>query len=296
MQDTALILSGLIIGAIIGLTGVGGGSLMTPLLIMGFGVNPAIAVGTDLLFAAATKLGGTVRLARERLIAWRAVGLLSVGSLPAALLTMAVLQHLGPSSAETEQLIRQVLGVALLLTALATLHNVLASQRKKNAVLANNGLAGAADLADTANATPAHWALPVTGAAGAADLADTANATPAHWALPVLFGALIGSVVTLTSVGAGAIGVTALLILFPRLAIQRIIAVDLAYAVPLTLFAGLGHASLGQVDWHLLGLLLCGSLPGIWLGSRLLKSLNPQVTRTLLSTLLATIGIKLLAW
>ena len=275
MQDTALILSGLIIGAIIGLTGVGGGSLMTPLLIMGFGVNPAIAVGTDLLFAAATKLGGTVRLARERLIAWRAVGLLSVGSLPAALLTMAVLQHLGPSSAETEQLIRQVLGVALLLTALATLHNVLASQRKKNAVLANNGL---------------------TGAAGAADLADTANATPAHWALPVLFGALIGSVVTLTSVGAGAIGVTALLILFPRLAIQRIIAVDLAYAVPLTLFAGLGHASLGQVDWHLLGLLLCGSLPGIWLGSRLLKSLNPQVTRTLLSTLLATIGIKLLAW
>ena len=275
MQDTALILSGLIIGAIIGLTGVGGGSLMTPLLILGFGVNPAIAVGTDLLFAAATKLGGTVRLARERLIAWRAVGLLSVGSLPAALLTMAVLQHLGPSSAETEQLIRQVLGVALLLTALATLHNVLASQRKKNAVLANNGLAGAA---------------------GAADLADTANATPAHWALPVLFGALIGSVVTLTSVGAGAIGVTALLILFPRLAIQRIIAVDLAYAVPLTLFAGLGHASLGQVDWHLLSLLLCGSLPGIWLGSRLLKSLNPQVTRTLLSTLLATIGIKLLAW
>jgi len=248
---------------------------MTPLLIMGFGVNPAIAVGTDLLFAAATKLGGTVRLARERLIAWRAVGLLSVGSLPAALLTMAVLQHLGPSSAETEQLIRQVLGVALLLTALATLHNALASQRNKNAVLANNGLAGAA---------------------GAADLADTANATPAHWALPVLFGALIGSVVTLTSVGAGAIGVTALLILFPRLAIQRIIAVDLAYAVPLTLFAGLGHASLGQVDWHLLGLLLCGSLPGIWLGSRLLKSLNPQVTRTLLSTLLATIGIKLLAW
>ena len=275
MQDTALILSGLIIGAIIGLTGVGGGSLMTPLLIMGFGVNPAIAVGTDLLFAAATKLGGTVRLARERLIAWRAVGLLSVGSLPAALLTMAVLQRLGPSSAETEQLIRQVLGVALLLTALATLHNVLASQRKKNAVLAINGLAGAAE---------------------AADLADTANATPAHWALPVLFGALIGSVVTLTSVGAGAIGVTALLILFPRLAIQRIIAVDLAYAVPLTLFAGLGHASLGQVDWHLLGLLLCGSLPGIWLGSRLLKSLNPQVTRTLLSTLLATIGIKLLAW
>ena len=275
MQDTALILSGLIIGAIIGLTGVGGGSLMTPLLILGFGVNPAIAVGTDLLFAAATKLGGTVRLARERLIAWRAVGLLSVGSLPAALLTMAVLQHLGPSSAETEQLIRQVLGVALLLTALATLHNVLASQRKKNAVLAINDPAGAA---------------------GAADLADTANATPAHWALPVLFGALIGSVVTLTSVGAGAIGVTALLILFPRLAIQRIIAVDLAYAVPLTLFAGLGHASLGQVDWHLLGLLLCGSLPGIWLGSRLLKSLNPQVTRTLLSTLLATIGIKLLAW
>jgi uncharacterized protein len=266
MQDTALIFSGLFVGAVIGLTGVGGGSLMTPLLIMGFGVPPAVAVGTDLLFAAATKSGGALKLAFARLVAWRAVALLSLGSIPAALLTTAALHQLGPSSAQAEHLIQRVLGLALLLTALATLHNVLAGRRA-----AQRTHAGRVD-------------------------SDANNPTPAHWSLPILFGALIGAVVTLTSVGAGAIGVTALLLLFPRLSIQRIVAVDLAYAVPLTLIAGLGHASLGHVDWRLLTLLLCGSLPGIWMGSRLLTTMNPQVTRTILSTLLASIGIKLLAW
>ena len=102
--------------------------------------------------------------------------------------------------------------------------------------------------------------------------------------------------VTLTSVGAGAIGVAALLLIFPQLSVRKVIAIDLAYAVPLTLIAGLGHASIGNVDWRLLALLIAGSLPGIWMGSRLLTRISTTVTRSILSALLATIGIKLLAF
>jgi uncharacterized membrane protein YfcA len=113
--------------------------------------------------------------------------------------------------------------------------------------------------------------------------------------LPVLFGAVIGTMVTLTSVGAGAIGVTVLLILFPLLPLPRIVAADIAYAVPLTLVAGLGHASLGSVDWPLLMKLLAGSLPGIWLGSKLIHKTPERVVRSMLSALLAYAGLKLIA-
>ena len=116
---------------------------------------------------------------------------------------------------------------------------------------------------------------------------------PRHWALPILFGAVIGTLVTLTSVGAGAIGVTVLMILYPQLPLSRIVAADIAYAVPLTLTAGLGHASLGSVDWPLLGLLLAGSLPGIWVGSRLMHKTPERVIRSILSVLLAWAGSKL---
>jgi uncharacterized membrane protein YfcA len=118
---------------------------------------------------------------------------------------------------------------------------------------------------------------------------------PRHWSLPLFFGALIGTLVTLTSVGAGAIGVTALMLLYPLLPLPRIVAADIAYAVPLTLVAGLGHASLGSVDWPLLGLLLTGSLPGIWLGSQLVHKTPDRVIRSLLSLLLAYAGVKLIA-
>ena len=115
-----------------------------------------------------------------------------------------------------------------------------------------------------------------------------------HWALPVLFGALIGTLVTITSVGAGAIGVTVLMLLYPALPLQRIVAADLAYAVPLTLVAGLGHASIGSVDWPLLAKLLMGSLPGIWLGTQLSSKVPERAIRSLLSVLLAYAGVKLI--
>lgn len=263
MPDVAIIFAGFAVGLIVGLTGVGGGSLMTPVLIFFFGVKPYMAVGTDLLFAAVTKAGGTLSLARQRLVPWRVVGQLSAGSLPASVLTLTVLHLLGPASAEVQSVMTHTLGVALLLTAAAMLYKA-ARGKVLPGSLAENALEGA---------TRAR-----------------------HWSLPVLFGAVIGTLVTLTSVGAGAIGVSVLLLLYPLLPLPRIVAADIAYAVPLTLVAGLGHASLGSVDWPLLALLLTGSLPGIWLGTRLMRHTPERLVRSLLSLLLAYAGTKLIAF
>jgi uncharacterized protein len=263
MPDIAIIIAGFAVGVIVGLTGVGGGSLMTPILIFFFGVKPYLAVGTDLLFAAFTKLGGTVSLARQRMVPWRVVGLLSAGSLPAALITLGFLRHLGPASAQVQSLMTHTLGVALLLTAAAMLYK--AARGKQ--------------LPRTLDATK---------------LQDATRAR--HWSFPVLFGAVIGTLVTLTSVGAGAIGVSVLLLVYPLLPLPRIVAADIAYAVPLTLVAGLGHASLGSVDWPLLAQLLMGSLPGIWLGTRLIRHTPERLVRSILSVLLAYAGTKLITF
>ncbi len=262
MHELAFVVAGFFVGCVVGLTGVGGGSLMTPILIFFFGIKPYMAVGTDLLFAAVTKLGGTVKAARSGLVDWRIVISLSAGSLPAALLTLYLLHEFGANSNAVQSVMTTTLGAALLLTAAATLYKAV------------RGKAGPKQIA----------------------LGDEAAALkPLHWSLPPLFGALIGALVTLTSVGAGAIGVTVLMILFPLLPLRRIVADDIAYAVPLTLVAGLGHASIGSVDWDMLLSLLAGSLPGIWLGSHLIARTPERFIRALLSVLLAYAGLKLIA-
>lgn len=262
MHEFAFILAGFMVGLVVGMTGVGGGSLMTPLLIFVFGVKPHLAIGTDLLFAAFTKMGGTIHLARARVVDWRIVGQTALGSIPAALLTLYALQRLGPANPATQSLMTSTLGVALLLTACATLYKALLGK-----------------------AAPAHIAPE-----------QLAQATrPRHWALPILFGAVIGALVTLTSVGAGAIGVIVLMLLYPALPLPRIVAADIAHAVPLTLVAGLGHASIGSVDWLLLAKLLAGSLPGIWLGTQLMRKTPERLIRSLLSVLLAYAGAKLIS-
>ena len=241
MHDFAFIFAGFFVGIVVGLTGVGGGSLMTPILIFFFGVKPYLAVGTDLLFAAFTKMGGTVSLARQRLVPWRVVVHLCAGSIPAALLTLYVLHTVGPADPAVQRVMTSTLGVALLLTAAATLFKAVRGKQAPRS-LPDSQLAQAL--------------------------------RPRHWALPLLFGAVIGTLVTLTSVGAGAIGVTVLLILYP-------------------LVAGLGHASLGSVDWALLARLLAGSLPGIWVGSHLMSRTPERLIRSVLSLLLAYAGTKL---
>ena len=248
-------LSGFAVGAIVGVTGVGGGSLMTPLLVLIFGVAPATAVGTDLLYAAFTKSGGAWVHARRGGVDWRLVSLLACGSIPTSLATILAIHLLALDTNAIGPIITRTLGAALILTALSIVFRE--NIRRWAARRLGFGAAGA----------------------------------PRHYV--VLTGAILGLLVTVSSVGAGALGVTALMLLAPALATSRIVGTDIAHAVPLTLVAGLGHATTGSVNWVLLGSLLVGSLPGIWLGSHISHRLPDRVLRGFLATLLVLIGVKL---
>jgi len=242
------------VGAVVGLTGVGGGSLMTPLLVLIFNVHPATAVGTDLLHAAITKTGGTHVHAKAGRVDWRITLLLAAGSLPAAFATIAALRYftggLGGS-----KVITATLGVALLLTAAAL---VLRTFLRR--------------------------------------LSQTHVAPARHPGLTVLIGVALGILVTVSSVGAGALGVTALLFLYPQLRTARLVASDLAHAVPLTLVAGIGHWLFGSVDWRLLASLLVGSLPGIYIGSHFAGRIPEFALRMLLAVMLLLVGAKLIMY
>jgi hypothetical protein len=248
-------LSGFAVGFLVGLTGVGGGSLMTPLLILLFGIHPATAVGTDLLYAAMTKSVGTLVHGFGRSVDWRLVGRLAAGSAPATLVTGAALYWFGVSHAASSHLISVVLGVALLLTAIALL--------SRGWLLARLGTRLSPE-------GPRHAA-----------------------ALTVLTGAVLGVLVTLSSVGAGALGVTALIVLYPRMPTARIVGSDIAHAVPLTLLAGSLHWLNGSVDWPLLGSLLTGSIPGIIIGSLIAVRVPDRVIRPALASVLILVGGRL---
>jgi hypothetical protein len=255
MTDALYAASGLLVGLLVGLTGVGGGSLMTPILVLLFGIHPATAVGTDLLFAASTKTVGALVHGAGRNIEWRIVGLLVAGSVPATALTLVLLSMLGHSSGESRHLITLALGAVLLVTSAFLLLGRRLRERYAERI-------GALDP-------------------------RVVNA------LTVLLGLVMGVLVTTTSVGAGAIGVTVLLLLFPKLPAARIVGSDIAHAVPLTLVAGAGHWWLGSVDWRLLGPLLAGSLPGIIIGSRLAGRIADGAVRCALALVLIVVGVRL---
>jgi uncharacterized membrane protein YfcA len=256
--DALHAVAGLLVGILVGLTGVGGGSLMTPILVLIFGINPGTAVGTDLLFASMTKVVGSVVHGKRDSVDWRIVVRLAMGSVPAALITLTVISSLGRPPASANKIMLLVLGGMLILTSLATLfQKQIAAFAQKNA----------------------H---------------EDAAAVRAPWAT-VLLGMLLGVAVTLSSVGAGAIGVTALLLLYPGLRIARIVGSDIAHAVPLTLVAGFGHWIIGDVNLFLLGALLLGSIPGVIIGSLLSTRAPDRVLRPALAAVLLISGIKLLS-
>ena len=251
----AHVLSGFGVGVLVGMTGVGGGSLMTPILVLLFGIHPATAVGTDLFFAAATKSVGTLVHGLGRTVRWDIVGRLACGSVPATALTLFVLSHFDMQDAALDQLITKVLACSLLFTALTLIFR----QQLLNLYAARVG-----------------------------ELGPRATAV-----CTVAVGVFLGAVVSASSIGAGAIGVTALLLLYPRLPTVQIVGSDIAHAVPLTLLAGLGHWIIGSVDTHLLGLLLTGSLPGIVLGSYCAAHVPDRVLRFALAITLLVVGGRL---
>jgi len=246
--------AGLAVGILVGLTGVGGGSLMTPVLVLLFNIHPATAVGTDLLYAAITKSGGTVVHGANRTVDWRIVSRLAIGSVPTTALTLLALEYFAPAS-RSSHVISVVLGVALILTAVALLlrKQVLQLAARRGAALAPRNT----------------------------------------FIFTTVTGAVLGILVSMTSVGAGALGITALIFLYPQLPTARIVGSDIAHAVPLTLIAGCGHWLMGSVDFPLLGSLILGSLPGIVIGSQLATRVPDGVLRPILAVTLIVVGGRL---
>lgn len=265
-MNLAYTISGFTVGLLVGVTGVGGGSLMTPLLVFLFGFNPAVAVGTDLLFAAITKTGGVwVHHGKHGSVDWKIVGWLALGSIPFALITLYVLKHFMAVGKETTGAITFTLGIALVLTACALfVRSILLSRAARLKPIDD-------EHSNPENASRFKYLqIPAT----------------------VLIGSVLGVLVTLSSVGAGALGTVALLFLYPRMTTLKIVGTDLAHAIPLTAVAGIGHLSLGNVDLILLVSLLIGSLPGIWLGSHLSAKIPESYLRPVLASILMLIGVK----
>lgn len=254
-----IVAGGFLIGFLVGLTGVGAGALTTPMLISGVGMPPALAVGTDLLFAAITKSSAAFRHHKLMNVDWHIVRWLAAGSLPGAaiMLTWLFLGH--PDTHALAKTIRHGLAFALFLSAGAiALYPWLISHR-----------------------------VPVGHDSGPPGRGRREYATLA-------FGLVLGVLVTLTSVGAGSIGVTVLTSLYPALLARRLVGTDIVHAIPLTLLSGMGHAGLGNVDLRVLGLLLIGSIPGIALGSRVTGVLPDWLLRLALAAVLVNAGWLLL--
>ncbi|HEX4172566.1 MAG TPA: sulfite exporter TauE/SafE family protein [Acetobacteraceae bacterium] len=245
-------LTGFFVGLLVGQTGMGGGSLVTPILVLVFGVTPATAIGTDLLYASITKAVGTAVHGAHHTVQWPIVGRLAAGSVPATLVTLAAISHFDLSSRAASGVITTILGVMLLVTAVAL------QFRRRLLSLAGDWL----------ELMPQHRTRTMT----------------------VIIGVVLGVLVTMSSVGAGAIGVTVLLLLYPRLPMARIVGSDIAHAVPLTLVAGLGHWMLGSVNVPMLVSLLIGSIPGIVLGSLFAVRVPDAVLRPVMAVTLAVVG------
>jgi len=249
------ILAGAGVGFAVGLTGVGGGSLMTPLLIL-FNFPTHIAIGTDLIYAAATKSSGIIAHTRQSTVNWEIVFRLSLGSIPASLITIYLLKNVFGEPEAYQHLLLTSLGFMLIMTAIV--------------ILLKPRLTRSFGLSNT----------------------NRKNLKQHQAVLTVLCGIVLGACVTLTSVGAGAFGAAVLMLLYPRLNSVTIIGTDIAHAVPLTLVAGLGHMQLGNVDFVLLTSLLIGSLPAIHVGSKLSKKLPNHILQPILASILFVIGVK----
>ncbi len=256
-MELAYSFAGLVVGFIVGLTGIGGGALMTPILIVGFGINPLVAVSTDLMYAAFTKAGGVWPYARKKLVNWQVVFALLAGSVPGSLVTLWILSTIDGLE-KIEHLINITLGLSLVLTSIA----VFFRGRIREAVINTKALA--------LKQLVRRWRMTLT----------------------TLAGIVLGGLVTLSSVGAGALGTALLIILFPHMTMPMIVATDLVHAVVLTSVAGVGHWQMGNLDVNLLIYLLVGSLPGVYVGGHLGTRLSPRIMQPIMGSLLLAIGLK----
>ena len=262
------ILAGVLVGFCVGVTGVGGGSLMTPILISLFRIEPHIAIGTDLLYAAISKFCGSFVHAKKMNIVWPIVIWLAVGSIPASFATHWVLDNFLSQSAHYKAVLTMVLGFMLTLTGLSIMFRG-SIEKFFNKYRSSEPLNPSTTLTHS----------------------EIAQQAKKKRGFIILMGIILGVFVTLSSVGAGAFGIMALIVMFPNLPMIRIIGSDVVHAVLLTLVAGLGHMSSGNVDFVLLGWLLCGSIPAIIVGTLLSSRMPEKLIRKILGITLFALGV-----
>jgi uncharacterized protein len=256
-MDIALIGFGLGVGVLVGMTGIGGGSLMTPMLILVFGVTPVTAIGSDLAYAAVTKTVGGYKHLSQRTVDVRLSSWMALGSVPAAVLGVYVLDLLEDwAGRDFDDILITILACALLITGTATLvrsflKNMAARER------------------------------------------DTIPMERRHKVAAVTLGATVGFVLGITSAGSGALIAVGLILLF-RLSPQRVVGTDVFHAAIVLWAAGLAHVSAGNVDFGLVGNILIGSIPGVWVGSHWSVRVEPFVLRGTLAIVLIGAGLALL--
>jgi uncharacterized protein len=257
--DPALAFFGFAVGVLVGMTGIGGGSLMTPLLILVFGVKPVVAVGTDLAFGAVTKTVGGYKHLRQKTVDLSLSAWMAVGSVPAAIGGVYVLEALQKAHGRAfDDLLLQLLAAVLLITGLAT-------------------LARALFLKQLVARERARFEL-----------------TRQHKLLAIALGGFVGFVLGLTSAGSGAFIAVGLILLF-RLIPTRVVGTDVFHAAVLLWAAAIAHLFAGNVDFAMVGAMLLGSVPGVWLGSHLSVRVPAGTLRTMLAVLLIGAGAGLLS-
>ncbi len=254
--DFGIALAGFIVGIVVGLTGMGGGALMTPVLVLGFGIEPLAAVSSDLVAAVVMKpIGGGIHFRRGTvhtgLVKW-----LALGSVPGALLGSYVISHLSGDVGDT---IKIVLGVVLLIAAAA--------------MVLRSYLVG-------------HRGVGVEG--------EAARRVPVRRAATLAIGLVGGTIVGMTSVGSGSLMIVALMLLYPTLSAKELVGTDLVQAVPLVLAAAIGHLLWGEFELGITGSLLLGSIPGVIIGAQISSRASDRFIRPVLVLVLALTGLKLL--
>lgn len=255
-MDFALVAFGLGVGILVGMTGIGGGSLMTPMLILVFGVTPVTAIGTDLAYAAVTKTVGGYKHWQQKTVDFRLSSWMAIGSVPAAIFGVYVLTLLEDwLGSDFEDVVIALLAGALFITGIATLIRAFLKRMHERE-------------------------------------RDTIEMERRHKIAAVLLGLSVGFVLGVTSAGSGALIAVGLILLF-RLTPQRVVGTDVFHAAILLWAAGLAHVTAGNVDFGLAGTILVGSVPGVWLGSHWSVRVQPAVLRTTLAVVLIGAGLAL---
>ncbi|HCI80582.1 MAG TPA: sulfite exporter TauE/SafE family protein [Ktedonobacter sp.] len=282
-MDFRFSLAGLVIGILVGLTGMGGGSLLAPILILFFRIPPVWAVGTDIAYSTVTKAVGSIVHIRQKTVNFRVALLLGCGSIPATFASVLLVQYIRHHYQNfINDVVLKALGVTLIIVAVLLVVKPIIMRRlerralerqKQQALQVQNGEETSAQVTAPVSSRWERLYRPL---------------------ITIFVGAFVGFLVGMTSVGSGTLIIVSIAFLFPRLGPKELVGTDIFQAFMLLASGAIGYLTAGTINWPIVGLLLIGSLPGVLIGSRLSKYLPDRFMRPVLATVLALSGLKLI--